>query len=136
LYDYVIVGEHPKASDGYDNAYDTIAPGNLNADMGQPYISVVILHPDWKPAMRELRGDIRALAKRQVWVLAISSSLSKGTPLTIALQAGKNALPKGVRLTLKDDTEKKETDLNLGDYTISAPGPGATTKLLVIADQP
>ena len=51
LYDYVIIGEHPQATDGFDNAYDTISPGNLNADMGQPFISVIIPHPEWKPAM-------------------------------------------------------------------------------------
>src|ERR1035437_7263611 len=87
LYDYVIIGEHPKATDGYDNAYDTISPGNLNADMGQPFISVIIAHPYWKPAMRELRGDIRSLAQRQEWQLAITSSLPKGTPMNVALQA-------------------------------------------------
>ena len=63
MYDYVIIGEHPKATDGYDNAYDTISPGNLDTDMGQPFISVIIPHPDWKPAMRELRGDICSMEK-------------------------------------------------------------------------
>jgi hypothetical protein len=136
LYDYVIIGEHPQATDGYDNAYDTISPGNLNADMGQPFISVIITHPDWKPAMRELRGDIRSLAKRQEWQLAISSSLPKGSPLKVALQSDRTTLPKGVKLTLKDETTKKETDLKPGNYTIPAPGPGTPTKLLVIAEQP
>src|SRR5689334_23135475 len=80
LYDYVVIGEHPQATDGFDNAYDTVSPGNLNADMGQPYISVVIPQPEWKPAMRKMRGDIRSPAKKQEWKIAISSSLPKGTP--------------------------------------------------------
>ena len=109
LYDYVIIGEHPKATDGYDNAYDTISPGNLNATMGQPFISVIITHPEWKPALRELRGDIRSLAQRQEWVLVIGSSLAKGTPLTVALQSGQRSLPQAVKLTLRN----KDTDIDL-----------------------
>jgi hypothetical protein len=136
LYDYVIIGEHPKATDGYDNAYDTISPGNLNADMGQPFISAVIAHPDWKPAIRELRGDIRSMAQRQEWQLVITSSLPKGTPLDVALQADRTTLPKGVKLTLKDETAKKETNLKAGNFIIPAPEPGTPTKLLVIAEQP
>jgi hypothetical protein len=136
LYDYVIIGEHPKATDGYDNAYDTISPGNLNATMGQPFISVIISHPDWKPAMRELRGDIRSLAKRQEWQLIISSSLPKGTPLNVAFQKKESTLPQGMKLTLKEDAASKEHDLGRWSYMIAAPGPGATTKLLIIAEQP
>ena len=136
MYDYVIIGEHPKATDGYDNAYDTISPGNLNADMGQPFISVIISQPDWKPVMRELRGDIRSLAQRQEWQLAITSSLPKGAPLNVELQSDRTTLPKGVKLTLKYETMKKETNLKAGNYTVPAPGPGTPTRLLVIAEQP
>ena len=134
LYDYVILGEHPQATDGFDNAYDTISPGNLNADMGQPFISVIITHTEWKPAMREMRGDIRSMAIKQEWQLAITSTLPKGTPLTVELQTEGTTLPKGVKLTLKD--KKKEIDLKVGNYTIQAPGPETTSKLLVIAEQP
>jgi hypothetical protein len=136
LYDYVIIGEHPKATDGYDNAYDTISPGNLNATMGQPYISVIVSHQDWKPAMRELRGDIRSMAKRQEWQLIISSSLPKGTPLNVAFQMKESTLPQGMKLTLKEDATSKEHDLGRWSYMLAAPGPGTTTKLLIIADQP
>jgi hypothetical protein len=135
LYDYVIIGEHPNATDGYDNAYDTISPGNLNADMGQPYISVIISHLNWKPALREMRGDIRSLAKRQEWQLIISSSLPKGTPLNIALQKKVSTLPQGMKLTLKEDATSKEHDLGKWSYMIAAPGPGTTTRLLIIAEQ-
>jgi hypothetical protein len=136
LYDYVVVGEHARATDGYDNAYDSVSPGNLNATMGQPYISAVIVHPEWSAATRELRGDIRSLAKRQEWQLAITSSLPKGASLNVALQSDRTTLPKWVKLTLKDVMTKKETDLKAGNYTIPAPGPGTPTKLLVIAEQP
>ncbi|MBJ6749130.1 hypothetical protein [Geomonas anaerohicana] len=134
LYDYVLIGEHPKATDGFDNAYDTISPGNLNASMGEPYISVIVPHPDWKPAMRELRGDIRTLAKKQEWQLLITSSLAKGTPLVIALTAEQSSMPRAMRLTLRD--EKTEADLRKGGYTIPAPGPGIKTKILIVVEQP
>jgi hypothetical protein len=136
LYDYVIIGEHQKATNGFDNAYDTISPGNLNADMGQPFISVIVPQPEWKPAMRELRGDIRSLSKRQEWPLTITSSLAKGTPLSIVLQTEGTTLPQGVRLTLHDGKTKKGTDLRTGTYTLPSPGLGTTSKLFIIAEQP
>lgn len=134
LYDYVVLGEHPKATDGFDNAYDTISPGNLNADMGEPYISAVLPHPEWKPG-RELRGDLRALAGRQRWQVSVSSSLAKGTPLSVALQPG-HPLPSGVKLTLKDPQSAQETDLRSGNATLPAPGPGASATLFISAEQP
>ena len=133
LYDYVIIGEHPKATDGFDNAYDTISPGNLNASMGQPFISVIIPHPEWKPAARELRGDIRTPAKQQQWRLSIKSSLPKDTPLTVTLQADGTILPTGATLTVTDNNQR--IDLKQG-VTIPAAGPGETTTLNIIADQP
>jgi hypothetical protein len=134
LYDYVVVGEHPKATDGYDNAYDTISPGNLNADMGLPFISVIIPQPEWKPAFRELRGDIRSPVKKQEWQISITSSLAKGTPLVVAIQSDRSSLPQVIKLTLKD--KKKEIDLGKGNYTLPAPGPGNKSSLLIIAEQP
>lgn len=134
LYDYVIIGEHSQATDGFDNAYDTISPGNLNADMGQPFISVNIPHIEWKPALRELRGDMRSLAKRQEWLLTIRSSLPKGTPLNVTLQDNVAALPQKIKLTLRHN--RKETDLRTGDYILPAPGPDTTSKLLIIVEQP
>ena len=134
LYDYVVIGEHPKATDSFDNAYDTISPGNLNASMGESYISVIVPHPDWKSAMREMRGDIRSLAKKQEWQILITSSLAKGTPLVIALMAEQSSLPKAIRLTLRDD--KNEIDLRGGNYTIPAPGPRTKSRLIIVAEQP
>ena len=136
LYDYVVIGEHPKASNGFDNAYDTISPGNLNADMGEPYISIIIPQPQWKPALRELRGDLRSPAKSQQWQLAISSSLAKGTPFKLELQAEGSALPQAMKLILKEREGKKETDLRGGEYSFAAPGPGKTTTLFITAEQP
>ena len=134
LYDYVIVGEHLKASDGFDNAYDTISPGNLNSDMGLPYISAVIVQPDWKPAMRELRGDMRAPAGKQQWRIRINSSLDKGTPLAVTLQPGRGTTSQGFGVTLSDT--KKSTDLRTGTCNVPAPGPGGTAELVLSVEQP
>ena len=133
LYDYAVLGEHPKASDGFDNAYDTISPGNLNAGMGEPYITVIVTQPEWKPAMREMRGDIRCLAKKQEWQILVASSLAKGTPLVVALVPDQSSLPKAIRLTLRD--AKNETDLRAGAYIIPAPGPGTKSRLIIFAEQ-
>ena len=134
LYDYVIIGEHLLASDGFDNAYDTISPGNLNSDMGLPFISAVIAQPDWKPAMRELRGDIRVPARKQQWQIRINSSLDKGTPLAVTLQPGPGATSQRFGVTLSDN--KKSTDLRTGTYNVPAPGPGGTAELVVSVEQP
>jgi hypothetical protein len=136
LYDSVVIGEDPKATDGYDAAYDITSPGNPNADQGQPFIRVVVAHPDGKPAMSELRGDIRSPAKRQEWHVVITSSLPKGTPLNVSFQKKESTLPQGMKLILKDDTTKREHDLGRWSYMIEAPGPGATTELRIIAEQP
>jgi hypothetical protein len=134
LYDYVVIGEHPKATDGYDNAYDTISPGNLNADMGEPYISTVVSHPDWKPAKVELRGDIRALAKRQEWHLLVTSSLPAGTPLTLELQQDRTSMPKGIKLTIRDQ-DGGVKDLRTSSFTLAAPKPETKSQLVIIAEQ-
>ncbi len=133
LYDYVIIGEHPRATDGYDNTYDTISPGNLNADMGLSYISMLIIHPEWK-RFQDLRGDIRSPSQKQEWQLAISSSLPKGTPLTVALLKEKSKLPGGVKMTLLKD-KQTTIDLAAGNCTLPAPGPGTRTTAILIVEQ-
>lgn len=136
LNDSVIIGEHPEATDGYDNAYDAVSPANISAAEGKPFISVVVSHPDWKPDMRELQRDIRSLAKSQEWQIMISSSLPKGTLLNVAMKKKESTLPQGMKLTLKGDMIDKEHDLGKWSYMIEAPGPGVTTRLLVTAEQP
>jgi hypothetical protein len=136
MYDYVVIGEHPQATDGYDNAFDTISPGNLNADMGQPFISVLILHPEWKSYQQELRGDIRSPAKRHEWEITITSSLPEGSPLNVALRKGESTLPLDMKLTLKENKTGNEHNLRKSSYMIQAAGPGISTKLLIIAEQP
>ncbi|WP_135872010.1 hypothetical protein [Geomonas terrae] len=134
LYDYVVIGEHAAATDSYDNAYDTISPGNLNADMGQPFICVIVPQPAWKPALSKLRGDVRSLAKKQEWPLSVTSTFAKGTPLQVALRTEQSRLSPAMALTLK--VGDKMYDLKAGPLTIPAPGPGNASGLLVSAEQP
>lgn len=132
LYDYVVIGAHPKATDGFDNAYDIISPGNLNADMGEPYISVTAPHPEWKPA-REMRTDIRPPAPKKTWVLSIRSSLPKGTMLKVEIDPDQSRIPTSARLMLED--RKRQIILDGHTCSIPAPGPGKTDKLLLIVEQ-
>ena len=133
LYDYVVIGENPAATDGYDNAFDIIAPGNLSASMGEPFISAVVEHPDWKPAFRDLRGDVRSLSQRQEWQMVITSSLPKGVPLSISLQSDRSSVPGKVKVLLSEG--EKKIDLR-ERYLTPAPGPGAKATLLLTVDQP
>lgn len=132
LYDYVVIGEHPKATDGFDNAYDIISPGNLNADMGEPYISVVVPHPEWKPP-REMRSDIRSPAVRTQWEIVVSSSLANGTPLVVTVDLDQSRIAKTARLTLEGKSRQVVLDGN--NYKVPAPGPGVALRLLLVAEQ-
>jgi len=134
LYDYVVIGENALATDGYDNAYDTISPGNLNETMRESFISAVVVHPDWKTGLREMRGDIRSPAKLQEWHLQVRSSLSADSPLKVELQQDRTSLPKGMRLTVKD-RKGKVTDLRASNLIVPAPPPGTNAEFVIIAEQ-
>jgi hypothetical protein len=136
VYDYFIIGEHPFATDGYDNAYDTISPGNLNREMGEEYLATTLLHPEWKPALRELRGDIREPAARQQWRVVVSSSLPAGSPLAVRLDLDRTKLPDRVQLRATFPQNGKECDLKKSTVCeVAAPGPGSESELVIIAEQ-
>lgn len=135
VYDYVVLGEHPKASDGFDNAYDTISPGNLNADMGEPFVTVVSEPGEGRKGARELRGDVRLPAKRRTWRLAVSSSLPEGTPLEVTLVGEESSLPAGARLYLSEGGEAPGRDFS-SRATLPAPGPGRRRALFITVEQP
>ncbi|QXE92730.1 hypothetical protein KP001_09490 [Geomonas subterranea] len=133
LYDYVVIGEHPGATDSFDNAYDIISPGNLNADMGDPFISAVVSHPEWRPA-REMRGDTRSPAKKKQWDVSVTSSLAKGTPLVVSIVPEESRLPKQATIAAKEGNT--QVDLTNNEYILSAPGPGSVARLKIVAEQP
>lgn len=133
-YDYVVVGESPMATDGFDNLYDSFAPaGNLN----DVYITAWFDHPEWLQVKNRFRGDIRSLATRQDWVLSVVSTLPAGTPLTVALDNRMNILPAGLQMTVSNISNTSSTSiLNGGMFTFSAPLPGTVTQLVITAQQP
>jgi len=135
LYDYVVLGAQKQASDGFDNAYDTISPGNLNADLGLPFISVVVPHRDWKPALRLLRGDVRAPARLLTWQVEVTSSLPQGTPLAISLKSDESRLPAGLKIRVQLPG-RPEHDLLGGACQIPAPGPGVGATFKVSIENP
>lgn len=133
VYDYVVIGESSRATDGFDNAYDTLSPGD---SLNTTYISTWFSHPEWAAAKSTFRGDIRTLAEKQEWILIIASTLPTGTPLTVGLQAGLNVLPQGLQLTIKDTGNTTTVNL-IGDHlTLASPAPGSITQLIITAIQP
>jgi len=52
-------------------------------------------------------------------------------PMTVTIRVF-NAL----KLTLRDQRSKKETDPGIGGYTLPAPGQAAVLQLLIIAERP
>lgn len=133
VYDYVVIGESPKATDGFDNAYDTLAPsGSLNST----YISTYFNHTDWKAPKTTFRGDIRSMAEKQEWILNVVSTLPAGTPLKVELTPGLNVLPEKVALTITNPTTSITSDLKTGSLTLVAPAPGAILQLTLSVQQP
>ncbi|UPU37858.1 hypothetical protein M1B72_09160 [Geomonas paludis] len=135
LYDYVLIGERPEASDDYDNAYDIVSPGNLNASMGEGFINAVVSHPEWKPALQELRGDMRSASKKQQWILVVTSSLERETTLRVELKPEAGALPTNVRLVLRDEDGGKAVVLSEAPYLVPAPGKKQQLKFELTAEQ-
>lgn len=133
VYDYVVIGESPKATNGFDNAYDTLSPGD---SLNSTYISAYFSHPEWGAVKSNFRGDIRTLAEKQEWNLSIASTLPAGTPLTVELQPGLNILPQGLQLTVSDTGNTTTATLTGGTYTLASPASGTATQLIITALQP
>lgn len=133
VYDYVSIGEKAKATDGYDNAFDSMSPGdNLNAI----YINSYLSHPEWGQLKSTFKGDIRSIAEKQEWTITIASTLPAGTDLTVALKEGRNLLPAGLKLIAQNNSSNVSADLVTGALHIPAPGGTATTLITVTAIQP
>jgi hypothetical protein len=133
VYDYVIIGESLKATDGFDNAYDTLSPGD---SLNNVYINSYFSHPEWGAAKAAFRGDIRSLKEKQEWNLSIASTLPFGTPLTVELQAGLNVLPQGLQLSIRDSGNTTTANLIGGHLSLTSPGQGNTAQLIITAEQP
>lgn len=121
VYDYVVVGESPQATDGFDNSYDTFAPGG---SLNDSWISAYIDHPEWNTVKSQFRGDIRSAAARQSWTLTVAQNLPVGTSCTISLDGTASLLPPSARILLTDMKSGAVTDLKSAGFTFAtATGP-------------
>jgi len=120
-YDYFIFGMMTDATDGFDNAYDTISPG---PNMNDTYISTYFSHPEWNAVKSEFRADFRSIKESDEWTVSVYTNLAAGTALTMALQSeGSNI--SGYSLTVEDTTTGQMTDILSSTYgfTVSAGNP-------------
>jgi len=116
-YDYVIIGESPLATDEFDNAYDTIAPG---ASLNNVWITSYFDHPEWNAVKRQFRGDIRRAAASQTWTLTVEQNLPVGALCTVSFDSVVSLLPMNTGMTLTDLKSGATVDLKAGNYTYAA----------------
>lgn len=114
-YDYFIVGEMDGATDGFDNAYDSLYPaGNMN----ETYIMSSFYHPEWAVVKSEFRADTRSVADIQQWDVDIYTNLPNGTMLTMSLMEG-SKLPADYTLTIEDTATGQQTDMRTGEHSFT-----------------
>lgn len=113
LYDYVLIGMNQAATDGLDNAYDTVAPG---MGVGDRYILMTVPHPDWKAVKADFRTDFRAVKKSDTWVTMITTNFPDGTPLTMSIDREQSKLVPGYAVIVEDMATGTVQDLAQGAY--------------------
>jgi hypothetical protein len=118
-YDYCVIGMNQAATDGFDNAYDALAPG---FNMNDTYLSCVISHPDWNTVKIDFRGDIRATKPSETWSITVRTNLPAGTPLTMEVEQDGNSLPQNALIVVDDAANGKRADLTAGPYEFSSTG--------------
>jgi len=127
--DYVEVGMRAEATDGFDNAYDTIAIGTgLNDD----YVFTYIDHPEWAQMKPEFRGDIRSLKLNDTWTMLLETNMAAGTVLTLKLRDD-SVVPAGYALTVKDTETGATIDPRVGPYQFSVINAALTRTFVITA---
>lgn len=127
-YDYVIIGESPLATDGFDNAYDTISPGgSLNSFWINSYFD----HPEWNGVKRQFRGDIRSTAASQTWTLTVEQKLPADALCTISYDAVASLLPITAAMKLVDPKSGAIVDLKTDSYTFVATAAPSTFSITI-----
>lgn len=129
-YDYFVIGEMQGATDGFDNAYDTISPGY---NMNDTYISTYFSHPEWGQVKSEFRGDIRSLKEYDEWTVTVYTNLSDGTALTMSLQNEDSTLPSEYKITVEDTETGKITDILSSSYEFTVSGSNTSRYLKITA---
>ncbi|MEK6744563.1 MAG: hypothetical protein AABZ15_13195 [Nitrospirota bacterium] len=113
VYDYILIGMHKDATDGLDNAYDTVTPGQGVSDQ---YILMVVPHPDWKSLKTDFRTDFRAITKSNTWEATVMTNLPDGTSLTMSIDQEQSKLPTGYAVIVEDMATGAAQDLEKGAY--------------------
>ena len=113
VYDYIIIGMHKDATDGLDNAYDTVTPG---LGVGEQYILMVVPHPEWKSVKTDFRTDFRAMNKLNTWEAMVTTNLPDGTQLTMSIDREQSKLPTGRSVIVEDMATGAVQDLEQGAY--------------------
>ena len=121
LYDYVLIGMHRDATDGFDNAYDTVTPG---VGVGNQYILSVIPHSDWNTVKTDFRTDFRAMKSHDAWDVLITTNLAAGTPLTVAIDQEQSKIPEGCAVRIEDMSTGAVQDLERGAYVFPVKASG------------
>ena len=130
-YDYVIVGEMAKATDGFDNSFDAFDPaGNMN----DAYVKTTVDHPEWGQVKSEFRSDMRELKEHQEWDVTVFTNLPAGTPLTLMLDTEKSILPPEYTVTAQDRETGAVIALTAATLTFTGSSSPLTRHFLIVAD--
>ena len=128
IYDYVLIGMHRDATDGLDNAYDTLTPG---PGMSDQYILMVVPHPEWQALKADFRTDFRAMKGHDTWKVLITTSLSDGTPLTMSIDQEQSKIPDGYSVTVEDMATGALQDLEQGAYVFPVKASGLAQQFMI-----
>jgi hypothetical protein len=121
LADYVIVGMHDKASDGFDNAFDTFSPGAPMVKYEtDPYFTVYMLHEGWSVIKDEYKGDLRAVKYAEQWTVTVKSTNGFTEELTMSLMPEKTDLNR-YAIAVEDLSGGDTVDLVDGSYSFTLP---------------
>jgi hypothetical protein len=120
--DCFVIGMQGDATNGFDNAFDTISPG---AGFNDTYILTYMDHPEWGQIKQEFKGDIRSLKAQDEWTVSVyTKNLPAGTGLVLKLLEN-SVIPSGYTLKVED------TDLTAAGYQFSVTTPDAIRNIKV-----
>jgi hypothetical protein len=128
LYDYILIGMNRAATDGLDNAYDTVTPGQ---GVGEQYVLMVVPHPDWNSVKTDFRTDFRALKNSETWDASITTNLPDGTPLILSIDHEQTKLPAGYVVTVEDMATGIVQDLEQGAYVVPVKAGGIPRQIRI-----
>ena len=123
---YNFIGTSAGASDGYDRT-DVPKP-----PLSGPFVSLGIEHSDWSSRSGLYAKDIRGPGMAKTWPLVVNTDQVNST-VTIGWE-GSRALPRNVKLTLKDETTGQMLDMRTrASYTFSTGSEAGPRRFTVVS---